>query len=108
LLQKPLSTEIIENEEKWKLVKEKIKEIKFSFEEVDKSRRGILSKESPSAEEAKILEMISDDPRGTDLNDIVMKSVEQKGEKFNLSELMTMIQDLFQKNHVILKILKRR
>lgn len=108
IVQGDLLVDNVKDDKKWELITEKTKEITTSLEGVDDSLKGIIEKKEATEEEKVILNMLPDDPRGTDLNSLIMKLVEDEGDKFSLDGLMVRLQKLFQKNHLIIKILLRR
>jgi hypothetical protein len=108
IVQGDLLVDNVEDDKKWGLITEKTKEITMSLEGIDDSLKGIIEKKEATEEEKGILNMLADDPHGTDLNSLIMKLVEDEGDKFSLDGLMVRLQKLFQKNHLIIKILLRR
>ena len=106
-IQDVLSMETIEKGDEWLSIVGRIEESNKFFNVIYDDSKPIKI-EAPSDDEKIILNMMSDNPMGVNLNDIIMKLVDKESEDFNLDVLMKHLQNLFRKNHIIIKILPRR
>jgi hypothetical protein len=106
-IQDTLSIKNIKNDEEWSLIVGRIKKSNEYFNEIDAGSEP-TKKLPPSDDEKIILDIVSDDSMGTDLSGIISKLVDKEGENLDLKTLMEHLQNLFRKNHIIIKILPRR
>jgi len=100
------STETIRDAAQFDMLANRFAEVNKALKDVELALRGISPKKDPSPHEAVILAVLGD-PRGVDLRDVIMKFVEAGGEEFSLDALMQLVQGLFQKNQIMVRISKR-
>lgn len=106
-IKKQFSIKIIKNIEEFDSFCDQIKQLNENVIKIEKNLRGVITRKQATKEEEEILQIIKD-PNGEDLKNVIIKFAEKNPERFNLSSILRLIESLFKKNQIIMKIFKRR
>lgn len=106
-IKKQFLIEIIKNIEEFDSFCNQIKQLNENVTNIEKNLRGVITVKRATIEEEEILQIIKD-PNGEDLKNVIIKFAEKNPERFNLSSILKVIENLFKKNQIRMKIFKRR
>lgn len=84
-----------------------LSQVNVNIQSIEQSLRGILQKRTLTPEEEAVWNLLQD-PRGTDLKNIIVSQLASSGDEFSLDKLMQDVLSLFKKNQIVVRLEKVR
>ncbi len=101
-----LSTQVIERLEEWSSYIENVKHMLGLLQQTRSNLAGVAVPQEPSDDEKTILDLLTE-PGGKDLRHIIMQLFQQEGEKVKLPDLLTLVQSLFRKLQITIRLYRK-